>query len=171
MTSFGAAKLMLTHFEDYLRGVFHPIPEERIVAGLLQSFSEWLFTFLRNASLCGLLWYLADQSESLLLPILAISAYVVLLVYCLSYINWYVLTPFHFVKHKRLGLFLDGVATVGVIILLGSAIWGGTHLAISAFSKGHTASHTSTPGDASSRALIYSPSKTLEGLQAAPLGR
>jgi hypothetical protein len=82
----------------------------------------------------------------LLLQISAILAYVALLVYCLSYINWYVLTPFHFVKHKRLGLFLDGVATVGVIILLGSAIWGGTHLAIKAFSEGHAAPHTSAPG-------------------------
>jgi hypothetical protein len=145
MTSFGSAKLMLTHFEDYLRGVFHPIPEEKIIAGLLQSFSEWFFVFLRNASLCGLLWYLADESKNLLLQISAILAYVALLVYCLSYINWYVLTPFHFVKHKRLGHFLDGVATVGVIILLGSAIWGGTHLAIKAFSEGHAAPHTSAP--------------------------
>jgi hypothetical protein len=148
MTSFDSAKPLLTRFEDRLKGDFHPIPEERIVAGLLKSFSEWFFTFLRNASLCGLLWYLAGESESLLLRILAILAYVALLVYCLSYINWYVLTPFHFVKHKRLGLFLDGVVTVGVIILLWSAIWGGTHLAIHAFSKGHTAAHTSAPRNA-----------------------
>jgi hypothetical protein len=35
MTSISAAKL-LTRFENYLAGVFHPIPEERVVAGAIQ---------------------------------------------------------------------------------------------------------------------------------------
>jgi hypothetical protein len=37
------------------------------------------------------------------LQIFAVIAYVALAAYCLSYVNVWVLTPFHFVKHKRLG--------------------------------------------------------------------
>jgi hypothetical protein len=48
MISISAAKL-LTRFETYLAGVFHPIPEEQVVAGAIQSFYAWVFPFLRNA--------------------------------------------------------------------------------------------------------------------------
>jgi hypothetical protein len=73
MTSISAAKL-LTRFENYLAGVFHPIPEEQVVAGAIQSFYGWVFPFLRNAFICGVLKYLADASGSLTLQTLAIIA-------------------------------------------------------------------------------------------------
>src|SRR5215475_11856544 len=103
MTSSGAAKFLLTRFETYLTGVFHPFQEERVVAGVVQSFYSWFFGLLRNTFICGVLQYLADESGSVALQILAIVAYFALAAYCLSYINMWVLTPFHFVKHQRLG--------------------------------------------------------------------
>ena len=83
MMSISPAKL-LTRFENYLAGVFHPIPEEQVVAGAIQSFYGWVFPFLRNAFICGVLKYLADASGSMMLQTLAIIAYVVLVGYC----NW-----------------------------------------------------------------------------------
>src|SRR5215831_8727623 len=62
MTSISVAKLLFTRFENYIAGVFHPIPEERIVARAIQSFYGWVFPFLRNAFICGVLQYLADAS-------------------------------------------------------------------------------------------------------------
>jgi uncharacterized membrane protein len=121
-----------------------PIPEERIVAGLVQSFYTWFFAIIRNAFICGVLRYLADVSKSPTLQTLADVAYFVLAAYCLSYINMWVLTPFHFVKHKRLGLFLDGLVTLIVLLALWYAILWGIPFAIGEIASGHAASHNAS---------------------------
>jgi hypothetical protein len=144
MTSISAAKL-LTRFETYLAGVFHPIPEERVVAGAIQSFYGWVFPFLRNAFICGVLKYLADASGSMMLQTLAIIAYVVLVGYCLSYIIAGALTPFHFVKYRRLGVLLDALVTLAVLSSLGYAIFIGTRFAIDEIARGHVASRSIAP--------------------------
>jgi hypothetical protein len=144
MTSISAAKL-LTRFENYLAGVFHPIPEEQVVAGAIQSFYGWVFPFLRNAFICGVLKYLADASGSLTLQTLAIIAYVVLVGYCLSYIIAGALTPFHFVKYRRLGVLLDALVTLAVLSSLGYAIFLGTRFAIDEIARGHVASRSIAP--------------------------
>jgi hypothetical protein len=144
MTSISAAKL-LTRFENYIAGVFHPIPEERVVAGAIQSFYGWVFPFLRNAFICGVLKYLADASGSMTLQALAIIAYVVLVGYCLSYIIAGALTPFHFVKYRRLGVLLDALVTLAVLSSLGYAIFLGTRFAIDEIARGHVASRSIAP--------------------------
>ena len=148
MTSISAAKPLLTRVETYLAGVFHPFPEERVIAGTIQSFYGWFFPLLRNAVICGALQYFADASGSMTLQILAIIGYIVLAAYCFSYINMWVLTPFHFVKHKRLGSWLDGLVTLAVLLLLGYAIWAGTVFAIDEIAKGHAASRSNAPRNA-----------------------
>jgi len=144
MTSISAAKL-LTRFENYLAGVFHPIPEEQVIAGAIQSFYGWVFPFLRNAFICGVLKYLADASGSMTLQALAIIAYVVLVGYCFSYIIAGALTPFHFVKYRRLGVLLDALVTLAVLSSLGYAIFLGTRFAIDEIARGHVASRSIAP--------------------------
>jgi len=73
MTSISAAKRLRTRVETYLAGVFHPFPEERVIAGTIQSFYEWFFQLLRNAVICGALQYFADASGSMTLQILPSS--------------------------------------------------------------------------------------------------
>jgi len=142
MTSTNAAKLLFARFENYLAGAFHPIPEEQVVAGIIQSFYGWVFPLLRNAFICGVLQYLADASGSMTLRILAIIAYGVLVAYCFSYIIAGALTPFHFVKYRRLGVLLDGLVTLAVLSSLGYAILVGTRFAIDEIARGHVASRT-----------------------------
>jgi ABC-type proline/glycine betaine transport system permease subunit len=151
MTYASAAKPLLARFETYLAGVFHPVPQERVVARAVQSFYDWFFAFLRNAFICGVLQYLADASGSIALQIFAIIAYVTLAGYCLSYVNVWVLTPFHFVKHKRLGFWLDALVTLAVLLSLGYAILAGTSFAIDEIAKGHAASRTSAPHNSAIR--------------------
>ena len=143
MTSARAARGLLVRFENYLAGVFHPLPQERVVAGIIQSFYGWFFPFLRNAFICGVLQYLADASGSVTLQIFAIVAYVALAAYCLSYVNMWAVTPFHFVKHKRLAFWLDGLVTLAVLLALGYAILAGTLFGINEIAKGHAASRSS----------------------------
>ena len=145
MTYISAAKLRFTRFENYLAGVFHPIPEERIVARAIQSFYGWVFPFLRNAFICGVLKYLADASGSMTLQTLAVIAYGVLVGYCFSYIIAGALTPFHFVKYRRLGVLLDGLVTLAVLSSLGYAILVGTRFAIDEIARGHVASRSNAP--------------------------
>lgn len=140
MSYISAAKLLSAQIENYLTGVFRPIPQERIVAGMIQSFYAWFFAILRNAFICGVLRYLADVSKSPTLKALADVAYFVLAAYCLSYINMWVLTPFHFVKYKRLGLLLDGLVTLIVLLALWYAILWGIPFAIGEIASGHAAS-------------------------------
>jgi hypothetical protein len=45
MTSISAAKRVLTRVETYLAGVFHPFPEERVIAGTIQSSTGGFFRF------------------------------------------------------------------------------------------------------------------------------
>jgi ABC-type proline/glycine betaine transport system permease subunit len=153
MTYTSAARLLLARFETYLAGVFHPVPQERVVAGAIQSFYTWFFAFLRNAfiCICGVLQYLADASGSVTLQIFAIIAYVALAAYCLSYVNVWVLTPFHFVEHKRLGFWLDALVTLAVLLSLGYAILAGTSFAIDEIAKGHAASRTNAPHNSAVR--------------------
>jgi len=127
---------------SYLAGIFHPVPEERVVTGAIQSVYNWFFPFLRNAFICGVLQYLADASGSVMLQALAIVAYAALAAYCLSYVNMWVLTPFHFVKHKRLAFFLDAVVTLAVLLSLGYAVLAGTRFAIDEIAKGHAVSRS-----------------------------
>jgi hypothetical protein len=77
------------------------------------------------------------------LQILAIIGYIVLAAYCFSYINIWVLTPFHFVKHKQVGSWLDGLVTLAVLLSLGYAIWAGTVFTIDEIARGHAASRSS----------------------------
>jgi hypothetical protein len=144
MSYTSTAKLLSARFENYLTGVFRPIPQERIVAGMIQSFYVWFFAILRNAFICGVLRYLADKSQSPTLETLAYVAYLVLAAYCLSYINMWVLTPFHFVKYKRLGVLLDGLVTVTVLLALWYAILWGIPFAIGEIASGHAASHNAS---------------------------
>src|SRR5260370_35564999 len=142
MTSISAAKRLLTRVETYLAGVFHPFPEERVIAGTIQSFYGWFFPLLRNAVICGALQYFADASGSMTLQILAIIGYIVLAAYCFSYINMWVLTPFHFVKHNHLGAWFDGLVTLPVLVWFGNAICAGTAFAINEIPKGPAPSRT-----------------------------
>ena len=142
MTTIGAAKRLLTGLESYLAGIFHPLPEERVITGAIQSVYNWFFPFLRNAFICGVLQYLADASGSVMLQVMAIIAYAALAAYCLSYVNVWVLTPFHFVKHKRLAFFLDAVVTLAVLLSLGYAVLVGTRFAIDEIAKGHAVSRS-----------------------------
>lgn len=145
MADVTAVEPLLTRVESYLAGAFHPIPQERVVANAIQSSCSWILSLLRNAIVCGVLQYLADASGSMTLQILAIVAYVALAAYALSYINMWVLTPFHFVKHKWLGVLLDGLTTLAVFLLLSYAIFAGTLFAINEIAKGHAASRGSPP--------------------------
>jgi hypothetical protein len=145
MTTSDAAKRLLDGLERYLAGVFHPLPEERVVTGAIQSVYGWFFPFLRNAFICGVLQYLADASGSVMLQVLAIIAYVALAAYCLSYVNMWVLTPFHFVRHKRLAFFLDALVTLAVLLSLGYAVLAGTRFAIDEIAKGHAVSRSNAP--------------------------
>jgi hypothetical protein len=79
------------------------------------------------------------------LEALAIIAYVVLVGYCLSYIIAGALTPFHFVKHRRLGVLLDALVTLAVLSSLGYAIFLGTRFAIDEIARGHVASRSIAP--------------------------
>ena len=45
MTYTSAANSLLARFETYLAGVFHPVPQERVVAGAIQSFYTWFSHF------------------------------------------------------------------------------------------------------------------------------
>src|SRR5262245_49717410 len=143
MTGTAAANGLLARFENYLEGVFHPFPQERVITGAIQSVYTWFFAFLRNAFICGVLQYLADASGSVTLKALAVVAYLALLAYCLSYVNMWVLTPFHFVKHKWVAFWLDALVTLAVLLLLGYAVWAGTSFAIDEIAKGHVASRSS----------------------------
>jgi hypothetical protein len=145
MTYISAAKLRFTRFENYLAGVFHPIPEEQVLAGVIQSVYGWVFPFLRNAFICGVLKYLADASASVMLQTLAIIAYGVLVAYCFSYVIAGALTPFHFVKYRRLGVLLDGLVTLAVLSFLGYAIFVGTRFTIDEIARGHVESRSNAP--------------------------
>jgi hypothetical protein len=144
------AQPLLTRLENYLAGAFHPIPQERIVANAIQSSCTWIFALLRNAFICGVLQYLADASKSMTLQILAVIAWIALAAYALSYLNMWVLTPFHFVKHKRLGVFLDGLIALAVFLSLSYAILAGTRFAIGEIAKGHAASRGNPPHSSAS---------------------
>jgi hypothetical protein len=150
MADVTAAQPLLTRLESYLAGAFHPIPQERLVANAIQSSCSWILSLLRNAIVCGVLQYLADASGSMTLQILAIVAYVALAAYGLSYINMWVLTPFHFVKHRRLGVFLDAVIALAVFLSLSYAIFAGTRFAINEIAKGHAVSRSNPPPGATS---------------------
>jgi hypothetical protein len=56
MTSISAAERLLTRVETYLAGVFHPFPEERVIAGNIQSFYGGFFCF------CGTQLFAAPYS-------------------------------------------------------------------------------------------------------------
>ena len=53
MTSISVPKLLFARFENYIAGVFHPIPAERVVAGVIQSFYGWFFHFFGTHSFAG----------------------------------------------------------------------------------------------------------------------
>src|SRR5262245_19216178 len=86
-----------------------------------------------------------SASGCMTLQALAIIAYVVLVGYCLSYIIAGALTPFHFVKYRRLGVLLDALVTLAVLLSLGYAIFLGTRFAIDEIARGHVASRSIAP--------------------------
>jgi hypothetical protein len=141
VTTVGSGKPLVAQLENYLRSAFHPVPQEAAIAQTIQALFVWLFALLRNMVICGFLQYLADVSGSIPLQIFSVIAYVAITVYCLSYIATGVLTPFHFVKHKRLGSFLDGLVTLVIMLLVMYAIFGGMWFSINEIAKGHAASH------------------------------
>src|SRR5262249_1611567 len=55
------------------------------------------------------------------------------------------LTPFHFVKYRRIGVLLDWLVTLAVLSSLGYAILVGTRFAIDEIARGHVPSRSSAP--------------------------
>jgi hypothetical protein len=134
----GSARPFAVQLESYLRSTFHT--REAAVAPAIQALFVWFFSLLRNIVVCGFLQYLADVSGSIPLKIFSITAYVAIAVYCISYVPMRVFTPFHFVKHKRISVVLDGFVTLAIMLPVMFLILGGMWFSINEIAKGHAAS-------------------------------
>jgi hypothetical protein len=76
------------------------------------TFSKWIFELFRNAMIAGVLKYLSDRSSSWLLWLASEIAFAALLFYCLSYVNSWMLRPFHPLKNKQIAFWLNFVVTL-----------------------------------------------------------
>jgi hypothetical protein len=130
-------------FQNYLAGIAHPVPEEQVLAKMAQSFYRWIFDLLRSGVIAGGLQYFGDTTGSLTLKILWIAAYVALAGYCLSYITW-MFTPFHFVRDKRLGWYLNVLATLVVVVPIWGIVLLGLPYTINEIAHSQAATHSSS---------------------------
>jgi hypothetical protein len=88
--------------------------------------------------IAGVLKYLSDRSGSWVLWIASEIAFLALLMYCLSYVNTWMLRPFHFLKNQKLGFALDAIITLLIVIPLWFGVVRGVPLAIEAVAHGQT---------------------------------
>ena len=125
-------KIPFPRFQNYLRGVFKPTVDAQTSFLISHTFSKWVFDLFRNAMIAGVLKYLSDRNGGWILWIASQVAFLALLMYCLSYVHSWMLTPFHFMKNQKIAFVLDFFVT----LLITLPLWFAVPLAIEAVAQG-----------------------------------
>ncbi len=144
MTDSNGNAIPFRRFQTYLAGVAHPVPKEQVFAKMMQSLYRWIFDLLRSAVIAGGLQYFGDITGSPTLRILAFAAYIALLIYCLAHFTTWMFTPFHLLKNKRLGWYLNVLATGVIVVPLWGVVLVGLPFAINEIANSQAASHKSS---------------------------
>ena len=104
--------------ESCLRGIIHnnKVADEATV--WIQNFTKSALDLISKAMVVGILHYLARKGQSTLLKVIAETASMLLIVYCITYVSSWRLRLFHPLANRRVGAFLDIVVGVGISIAL-----------------------------------------------------
>jgi len=104
--------------QSYLRGIIHDnrITDEATV--WIQNFTKSALDLISKAMVVGVLHYLARKGRSTLLKVIAETASMFLIVYCITYVSSWRLRLFHPLANRRAGVFLDIAVGVGISIAL-----------------------------------------------------
>jgi hypothetical protein len=109
-----ALEIFPTWMRSYLSGIVHSDKIDTGTAVWIQDFTRWAFDLLKNAMAVGVLQYLALKGKSRILNMVSEAADLLLIVYCISYVNSWHLSFFHPIANRRVGLLLD--TAVGIVI-------------------------------------------------------
>jgi hypothetical protein len=113
-----------TRFEEqfprvfsYLKGLVQfDSPAATVFTLSLRQFTRWFFDLMRNALIAGALQYISQKTHSIPLQYISRAAYLLLLIYCTSYVQTWMLRPFHPMSNQRLARWLD--IGVNIVIIL-----------------------------------------------------
>jgi len=103
---------------SYFKALIQPDYGEIPHAERARSLAKWVFDFLRNLLIVGVLKYFAVKTESTAINLVADIAFLFFWVYCFSYLSIWSVYPFHFLKNKFLANLLDATANIMVFIFL-----------------------------------------------------
>ena len=90
---------------------------DELFARQFRAFAKWWLDLIRNVMVVAVLLYFARKSDKLAVKIIAYVSIVMLSGYCTSYVFWWSLNPFFFIKNRRAQLLAGMVFGVA----LGSA--------------------------------------------------
>lgn len=92
----------LKTFGLYLKSLIQPDYGEIPHAERVRSFVKFVFDFIRNLLIVGVLKYFATKTESKVIGLIAEITFLLLIVYCMSYVTVWTLRPFHPLKTNTL---------------------------------------------------------------------
>jgi hypothetical protein len=117
----------------FLRRVFEPIQEDMPAAYFTRDLTKWVFDFVRNLLILGVLKYFADRTGNTYLFLTFWACFVVFVLYCISYWQvWYfhlfALIPIKNSLLQSIARITDFILNVALGLFL--LIWGNRTLSI-----------------------------------------
>lgn len=104
--------------QSYLRGVVRNHKADNEATLWIQSFTKSALDLISKAMVVGVRHYLSRKGQSTLLKVIAETASMFLIVYCITYVSSWRLRLFHPPASRKVGAFLDIAVGVGISIAL-----------------------------------------------------
>jgi hypothetical protein len=103
-------------FQTYIQKAIGIHSGARSAAQVVRRLVKWIFDFLRNVMIAGLILYLGIKNHNETLKNFSYGAIALLFVYLWSYLDFWLLSPFHGMQNVKIARVLNGAVQLVIIV-------------------------------------------------------
>jgi hypothetical protein len=111
-------EVLPTWMQSYLRGIVRSQKVNDEFTGWIQNFTKTALDLLNKAMAVGVLHYLARKGQSTVVKVIAETASMLLIIYCITFVSSWRFRLFRPLANRRVGTLLDIAVGVGISIVL-----------------------------------------------------
>lgn len=115
----GQSKLRIS---EYLKHSFSYSAKQKEIEVVVRERVKWVFDLARNTMIVGAILFLGRAVESSLLTTLGYIGCGLIFTYIMTYLEPLNFRPFHFIKNKKIGLWMDFITNILIFVPFGLAL-------------------------------------------------
>ena len=124
------SQIPFSRLQTYLKNSLVIHPQYQLITNTTRALIKWFFDFLRNLLIAGLLLFLGIKSNNANLQYFAYVIVWLLSLYLFSYLNFWIISPFYWMKNQTLARWFDitvhaliyGALSVASVFLVGEIV-------------------------------------------------